>query len=380
MKNIHTRNIISLILKAVLVIASLNGVLLTYLLSPTLGPRVFLYFTIQSNLGLSIVMSLSFVFLLIKVVTKKVKERKWLNILQLIFTVAISLTGLVFCFALAPTLGAEAWNISNLLTHVIAPLLAVGDFLIQPRKPSYQKLDFFYGTISPLCYLCFALIGYGCKLQFSEGQYYPYFFLNLDSPAGFFGFSHTLPYFMGTFYWIILLLGVVIGLSYLFQRLSNRLNILKMETVLCYIKRNNNYLLMLRNKEKDDINHDKWIGVGGHIEKGETADQCLIREVKEETNLDLLSFDKRGIILFKNEEYWEIMHVYSSEHFLGELRGCDEGTLKWIPQEKIEKLSLWEGDKVFLPLLLANEPYFSFILYYHGEKLLKVKRTQFPHK
>ncbi|HNX16535.1 MAG TPA: 8-oxo-dGTP diphosphatase [Bacilli bacterium] len=145
------------------------------------------------------------------------------------------------------------------------------------------------------------------------------------------------------------------------------------ETVLCYLERDDHFLLLLRNKRKNDINHGKWIGVGGHIEKGETPEEAIKREVKEETNLDLLNYQKRGVILFKNEDKIEKMHVYSSKDFAGELSDCDEGELKWIKKEEIVNLSLWEGDRIFLPLLINGDPFFSFELNYCQDRLVSYK-------
>jgi len=145
------------------------------------------------------------------------------------------------------------------------------------------------------------------------------------------------------------------------------------ETVLCYLERGDHFLLLLRNKRKNDINHGKWIGVGGHIEKGETPEEAIKREVKEETNLDLLNYQKRGVILFKNEDKTEKMHIYSSKDFAGELGDCDEGELKWIKKEEIPHLSLWEGDRIFLPLLINGDPFFSFELNYCQDRLVSYK-------
>lgn len=145
-------------------------------------------------------------------------------------------------------------------------------------------------------------------------------------------------------------------------------------TVLCYIEKDDSYLMLLRNKRKDDMNKGKWIGVGGHIEPNESKEDALIREIKEETNLNLLDYKLRSIIYFHNDNYMEVMNLYTSDKFEGELSNCDEGTLKWVKKSDILDLNLWEGDKSFLPLLIQNEPYFEMELFYENDKLIKVNR------
>lgn len=145
-------------------------------------------------------------------------------------------------------------------------------------------------------------------------------------------------------------------------------------TVVCYIKDNDNYLMLYRNKRKEDLNLGKWIGVGGHIEYGESPDEAIIREVKEETNLNLLDYKLRGIIYFYNDNYNEVMHLYTSNKFSGELKESDEGTLKWIKSSDILNLNLWEGDRAFWPLIFDSEEYFEMALYYNNNELVKVQR------
>lgn len=141
-------------------------------------------------------------------------------------------------------------------------------------------------------------------------------------------------------------------------------------TTLCYIEKNNSYLMLHRITKKNDINHDKWIGVGGHFEFQESPEDCLLREVKEETGLVLDSFRFRGIVTFiSDNEPAEYMCLYTSDDFNGNLIDCDEGKLEWIPFEKIESLELWEGDKIFLRLLKENAPFFSLKLVYQNGAL-----------
>ncbi|MBR0277221.1 MAG: 8-oxo-dGTP diphosphatase [Clostridia bacterium] len=142
-------------------------------------------------------------------------------------------------------------------------------------------------------------------------------------------------------------------------------------TTLCYIKKDNKYLMLYRNKKENDINHDKWIGIGGKIEDGETPGQCLLREVKEETGLTLNSYLFRGIVHFVSDVYEnEDMYLYTSEDFSGELIPCDEGELKWIDRDKLYDLTLWEGDKIFLGLIRADAEFFDLTVEYKGDKLI----------
>ena len=150
------------------------------------------------------------------------------------------------------------------------------------------------------------------------------------------------------------------------------------ECTLCYLEKDGKYLMLYRNKKKNDPNKGKWIGVGGKLEKGETPDMCLVREVKEETGLTLNSFRKRGIVDFVSDEWEpEIMHLYTSDDFTGTVdTDCNEGDLKWIEIKKVPELPLWEGDRIFLEKLTRNEPYFEITLHYTGEKLTSVSQTR----
>ena len=151
------------------------------------------------------------------------------------------------------------------------------------------------------------------------------------------------------------------------------------KTVLCYIKNNNSYLLMLRNKKKNDLNEEKWIGIGGHIEIGESKEDALVREVKEETGLTLNSFTYRGEILFINDDYQETMYLYTSNSFSGKLIECDEGELRWIKKDEILSLHLWEGDRIFLPILLNGDESINLKLIYKGKKLVDAINKKGEH-
>ena len=145
------------------------------------------------------------------------------------------------------------------------------------------------------------------------------------------------------------------------------------ETVLIYLNKDNKYLMLLRNKKKNDYNKDKYIGIGGHIELNETKEEALIRETKEETNLHLLSYDYRGIVYFNMDGYKETMHIYTSNKFKGNIKECNEGSLYWIEKEKIFDLELWEGDRIFLDILLNSQDYFELELNYSNNILLNYK-------
>lgn len=150
-----------------------------------------------------------------------------------------------------------------------------------------------------------------------------------------------------------------------------------MLTTLCYIEKDNNYLMLHRIKKENDLNKDKWIGVGGKFEEGESPEECLLREVKEETGLTLTSYKFRGIITFVSDEWGcEYMHLFTADGYEGELlesrmKDCDEGELVWVPKDEIENLHLWEGDRIFLRLLNEREDFFSLKLRYEGDNLVE---------
>lgn len=141
-------------------------------------------------------------------------------------------------------------------------------------------------------------------------------------------------------------------------------------TTLCYIRKGDRYLMLHRVSRKNDGNKDKWIGVGGHFEEGESPEDCLLREVKEETGLILTSWQFRGIVTFLSDRWeTEYMCLYTADSYEGELTDCDEGELVWVSREKILSLKLWEGDKIFLKLIFDGAPFFSLKLRYEGEDL-----------
>ena len=149
-------------------------------------------------------------------------------------------------------------------------------------------------------------------------------------------------------------------------------------TTLCYIEKDDKYLMLHRVKKENDVNHDKWIGVGGKFEENETPEECLLREVKEETGLTLTRFDYRGLITFiSNEWETEYMHLFTANGYEGEITECDEGELVWIPKSELDKLTLWEGDKIFLRRLEESNEFFTLKLRYEGDELVESKMWEY---
>ena len=142
-------------------------------------------------------------------------------------------------------------------------------------------------------------------------------------------------------------------------------------TTLCYIHNDRGQTLLIhRIKKQNDLNHDKWIGVGGKFEDKESPEECLLREVKEETGLTLTAYRYRGIITFVSDEFGtEYMHLFTADGFVGELSRCDEGVLEWVDDDKVAALPTWEGDRIFLRLLEEDAPFFSLKLVYAGDTL-----------
>ena len=142
-------------------------------------------------------------------------------------------------------------------------------------------------------------------------------------------------------------------------------------STLCYLEKDDSYLMLHRVKRENDANKDKWIGIGGKFEAGESPDDRLIREVREEIGVTLNSYRFRGIITFTSEVWeTEYMHLFTSDDFEGEISECSEGIPKWVKKNQINTLPIWEGDKIFLDLLNKDIPFFSLKLVYEGSKLI----------
>lgn len=145
-----------------------------------------------------------------------------------------------------------------------------------------------------------------------------------------------------------------------------------LNTTLCYIQKNEKYLMLHRIKKQNDINKDKWIGIGGKFEEGESPEECALREVKEETGLTLKSYEYRGIVTFVSDNnFTEFMHIFWSDDFEGNLIDCDEGKLEWIEKSKLNDFEHWKGDEIFLDLINKKVPFFSLKLVYKSGILEK---------
>lgn len=143
-----------------------------------------------------------------------------------------------------------------------------------------------------------------------------------------------------------------------------------LQTTLCYLDIGDRTLMLHRIKKKDDVNRDKWIGIGGKFEPGESPEECAARETLEETGLTLTQYRYRGIVTFVSDEWGtEYMHLFTATGYEGTLIECDEGELAWIAKDKLLSLTLWAGDRVFLRLLEQERPFFSLKLRYAGEEL-----------
>ena len=209
----RSQKVISIVMKCAIAVSVAAGILLCFNGVAQggfmAGKSLFLYFTIQSNIAIALVCLAGIPALLCGKVS-----RGWAAV-KLMFTVAITLTGCVFCFMLAPTLSYSAWTPANILTHVLVPILSVADYFFVARELPLKRPDFLFSAIPPIFYVIFAAIGFVKNWDFGNGQNYPYFFLNWGSPAGAFGFMDRLP-FLGSVWWILILAVFVLGVGYLY--------------------------------------------------------------------------------------------------------------------------------------------------------------------
>lgn len=219
-KKENLRIIVSLLLKIIVFSFATIGTLLCIFSNRDSfmgGASVLMYFTIQSNIFIAIICLIGGILLIF---SKNIKN-SW-YIVKYVATVSITLTGFVFCFVLAPTMGKNAFSVVNVFTHVIVPISAIIDFFVTGVYSNIGKKNIIYIIIPPLLYVIFAGVGYVLNWQFSKGANYPYFFLNWGSSAGAFGFSNQLP-FMGTVYWILVLLAFIILVGYLYLLVLEKL-------------------------------------------------------------------------------------------------------------------------------------------------------------
>ena len=140
---------------------------------------------------------------------------------------------------------------------------------------------------------------------------------------------------------------------------------------LCYIENDRQeYLMLHRVKKENDVNRDKWIGVGGKFEEDESPEECMLREAWEETGLTLTDYRLRGIVTFVSDRWeTEYMFLYTASGYTGGLKACDEGVLEWVAKDRVEQLPIWEGDRIFFRLLREERPFFSLKLTYRGDEL-----------
>jgi hypothetical protein len=216
MKLSSTQTKITYVLKAIVFLSAVIGTFLSAYAGRNSfmgGSRVFMYFTIQSNIAMAIISAIG----ICKLYQGGKIEQIW-QVIKFVGTVSITLTGVVFCFVLAPTMGAAAWNIQNILTHVIVPVASVVDLFVVSKLLDIAKRNVIYVIIPPILYAIYAGVGYVKGWEFAEGINYPYFFLNWGSEAGAWGFSSSLP-FMGSAWWILALLIFLIIVGFIYLKL-----------------------------------------------------------------------------------------------------------------------------------------------------------------
>ena len=151
------------------------------------------------------------------------------------------------------------------------------------------------------------------------------------------------------------------------------------QSTLIYLERGDEYLMLHRTKKENDLNHDKWIGVGGKFEPNESPEECMLRETREETGLTLTRWRYRGLVTFVSDRWeTEYMHLFTADRWTGAPRECDEGELQWVKKSAVPSLPLWEWDKLFLRLLASDEPFFSLKLEYEGDTLVRAAWNGVP--
>ena len=222
------KNNISKALKISAIFFSLLGIVLNFIFAEADGYSHFskrlLYFTSQSNLWIALIFTLILLQPYIKCLNNK-KIKDVFYIIKYVFTVSITLTGFVFCAILAP--GAEndsynAWTPWSLIVHVVVPTLSIIDFLIDGYFISIKPRDIAFVTLPPLAYVIFSSVLFFLNVDFGRGEPFPYFFLNYSSPAGFFGRSDEMPYIIGSFYWLVALLLLILGIGAIYRILFNK--------------------------------------------------------------------------------------------------------------------------------------------------------------
>ena len=222
----------SITLKLIAIVFALMGFTLAYLNGHVNGITNLLYFTNQSNLWIAAMDVVLIAFMIKALISKNYKLNDVLYKIQQVFVTCITITGLVFILVLAPGYflskdkipGYSPFNLASVSLHIVVPTISILDYLLFVKNVEFKKYSELFILIPTIYYFIFSLIGYLLKWDFGDGRNYPYFFINYDSPAGIFGFSSTLPYFMGSFYWIILLMIFAVGLSYFYIWIIKRKN------------------------------------------------------------------------------------------------------------------------------------------------------------
>ena len=225
----NKREKISFSLKFVTAAAALIGVVWSFFNATADGyshwSKRLLYFTSLSNLWIA----LTFIAILVaarsKTLSKSTRVKNFLHILKYIFTVSITLTGFIFCAVLAPgssNVGYNAWTAASILTHIVVPTLSVVDFFVDTYRVALIRRHILLTTVPPLLYSVFASVLCIMKVDFGRGEPFPYFFFNYYSPAGVFGASDVMPYRIGSFYWIVFMFFLIIGVGALYRKLYNK--------------------------------------------------------------------------------------------------------------------------------------------------------------
>lgn len=230
--NAKIRTIISIVIKFLIFVSTTVGIVCCALGVDGFmgGSSLILFFTNQSNIWIAIVAVVLAIFQILGLQKGIYTIDKRAYLTQQVFTVSISLTCLVYCFVLVPSFMAvdsdlfNPFSLTQTLLHVVTPLLAIIDFLFFTKGGSLRNVDCLWSALPPIYYLGFSIIGFFLNWNFGMGNNFPYFFLNYTSPAGIFGFSNVMPYFMGSFYWILLLVIIVLGMSLAYIKLANLLD------------------------------------------------------------------------------------------------------------------------------------------------------------
>ena len=223
------RKTISYIFKIMISAAAAFGTILSFFRAEADGyshwSKRLLYFTAQSNVWIGALSLIMLIYALRNGKAGSTRVKNALYLLKYVFTVSITVTGLIFCVVLAPGSANDnynAWTFSSLLTHVIVPAISIADLFIDDYRITLKRHHLFYTAIPPFLYMIFSTALYLCNVDFGRGDNFPYFFLNFGSPAGVFGFSDEMPYVIGSFYWIVFILFIIFGFASLYKKLYKR--------------------------------------------------------------------------------------------------------------------------------------------------------------